>query len=142
MINKVYAASNQAFGGSGAAHSGAFASTHSAFHRSFARFPHHRNRHNVGTFFPGEAGFIWDQSYGQPGAEFTPPMSGPTSGDVNYPYRFDIPWDWVHRYPPGFFAGPSQPTSPPVADVPGCSTQIVTVPGADGKDRTVNLVRC
>ena len=35
------------------------------------------------------------------------------------------------------------PSGPAVSPyVPGCHGQNVTVPGADGKDQTVNIVRC
>jgi hypothetical protein len=136
-------ASNQAFGGSGAAHGVVSASTHPTFRPSVARLSHHhRNAGNFWNFFPGAGGFLWDSSYGQPGVDATPPVSGPISNDVTYTYKYDVPWDWAHRYPPGYFGGPPAPHSPPVAYVPGCSTQTVTVPGTDGKDQTVNMVRC
>jgi len=149
MMYKVYAAflmslgvalalaSNEALGGPKAGHGGVSASTHSTFHRTFARSHHHgRNR---GAFFPG--GFFWGP-YGEPYADIAPPISGPVSSDINYTYKFDVPWDWAHRYPPSFFESSPQPSSPPVAYVPGCARQTVTVPGADGKDQTVNVVRC
>ena len=132
-------ASNQAFGGSGAGHGGVAASAPSTFHPSVARSPNRHTGRHRGTFFPAAGGFFWD---GQPNGEFTQPMSGPTSSDINYTYKYDVPWDWAHRYPPGFFASPAGPSSPPVAYVPGCSRQTVTVPGADGKDQTVTVVRC
>jgi hypothetical protein len=135
-------ASSQAFGGSGVAHGGVSAATHSPFHRSFARLPNHRNGRNPGTFFPADAGFFWGPSDDQPNVEATQPPSGPISGDVNYTYKYDVPWDWAHRYPPSFFASPPRPPSPPVAYVPGCPAQAVTVPGKDGKDQTVAIVRC
>ena len=132
--------SNQAFGGSGAAHGGAFASTHPTFRPSAARLRnHHHHRRN---FFPAVDGVFWGPWDGQPNVELGQPPSGPTSGDINYTYKLDIPWDWAHRFPPGFFGSSAQSSSPPVAYVPGCSTQTVTVPGADGKDQTVNMVRC
>ena len=134
-------ASNQALGGS--AHGVVSASTHPNFRPSVARLSHHRNVRNFGNFFPGFGGFYWDPSYGQPSVDVTPPVSGPASNDINYTYKYDVPWDWAHRFPPGYFGGPPAPShSPPVAYVPGCSTQTVTVPGADGKDQTVNMVRC
>ena len=151
MMYKVYAAflvalgivvtvaSNQAFGGSRAGHGGVSASTHSPFHRSFARMHHHgRNR---GDFFPGDffCGGDFSGPYDQPYSDVAPPISGPISNDKN---QFDIPWDWAHRYPPGYFGSTPESSSPPVAYVPGCAKQIVTVPGADGKDQTVNVVRC
>jgi hypothetical protein len=93
------------------------------------------------TFFGG--GPYGDQFNG----EVAPPISGPigpTSNDINYTYKQDIPWDWAHRFPPGYFGSPAQPSSsaPAMAYVPGCARQTVTVPGADGKDQTVNVVRC
>jgi hypothetical protein len=148
MMYKVYAAfivslsaaltlaSNQAFGQLGAAHGGVSASTHSTFHPSVTRSPHHHNRRNIGTFFPGD--FFWGPWNGQPNVEVTQPISG----DIHYTYKFDVPWDWAHRYPPSFFASPPEPPSPPVAYRPGCPAQTVTVPGADGKDQTVSMVRC
>jgi hypothetical protein len=154
MIYKAYAAfimslgaalavaSNQAFGEPGAAHGGVSASTHSPFHPSLARSPHHRNGRNRGAFLPVDGGFFWDPSNGEPNVDVTQPLSAPISGDVNYTYKFDVPWDWAHRYPPSFFASPPKPPSPPVAFVPGCPAQTVTVPGDDGKDQTVAIVRC
>ena len=151
MMYKVYAAfivylgvaltlaCNQAFGGSGVAHVGVAASTHPTFRPSVTRLPNHHNRRNIGTFFPAAGGFFWD---GQPSAEVQLPLAGPISNDINYTYKFDVPWDWAHRYPPSFFASPPGPPSPPVAYVPGCPAQTVTVPGADGKDQTVTMVRC
>jgi len=149
MMYKVYAAflmclgiaitlaSNQAFGGSRAGHGGVSASTHSTFHRSFARL-HHRGRHR-GAFFPGD--FFWGP-YDQPYADVAPPISGPITNDTNYTCKLNFPWDWAHRCPPSSFESAAQPPSPPMAYVPGCAKQTVTVPGADGKDQTVNVVRC
>ena len=62
--------------------------------------------------------------------------------DIRFTCTYDIPWDWVHRCPPSFFAGPPVPPAPTVALRPGCAGQTVTVPGADGKDQTVNMLRC
>jgi hypothetical protein len=138
-------ASSQAFGGSRAVRSGVSASMHStAFHRSFAR-SHRFGRHR-GDFFPGD--FFWGGPYGdQFNGEVAPPISGPigpTSNELNYTYKQDIPWDWAHRFPPGYFGSTPESSSPApaVAYVPGCAKQTVTVPGADGKDQTVNVVRC
>jgi hypothetical protein len=136
-------ASSQASGGARAGHGGVSASMHSTtFHRSFAR-SHHHGRRNRGAFFPGS--FFWGP-YDQPNGDFAPPISGPISGptsnDIDYTYKVDIPWDWAHRFPPGFFGSTPERSSPPVAYVPGCAKQTVTVPGADGKDQTVNVVRC
>ena len=160
MMYKVYAAflmslgialalaSSQAFGGPRAVHSGVSASTHStAFHRSFARshrFGRHRFGRHRGDFFPGD--FFWGGDfsgpYDQPYADVAPPISGPISNDTNYTCKLNFPWDWAHRCPPSSFESAPQPPSPPMAYVPGCAKQTVTVPGADGKDQTVNVVRC
>ncbi len=64
----------------------------------------------------------------------------PISRDTPFACTYDVPWDWVHRCPP--FVSPLDPPSPPVVLRPGCLTQSVTVPGADGKDQTVTIVRC
>jgi hypothetical protein len=150
MMNKVYAAlimsfsvaltfaSNQAFGQSGASHGGVSASTHSPILPSGTR---HHNRRNGETFFPAAGGFFWGPSNGQPNVEVAQPI-GPISGDINYTYKFDVPWDWAHRYPPSFFASPPVPVSPPVTYDRGCPAQTVTVSGANGKDQTVTIVRC
>jgi hypothetical protein len=140
-------ASDQAFGGP---KGGVSASPHSTFHRSFARFHHFGRRR--GDFFPG--GVFWggpfDDFSGPYGDQFNgavaPPISGPITAPTSndYTYKQDIPWDWAHRFPPGYFGSPAQPSSPApaMAYVPGCAKQTVTVPGADGKDQTVNVVRC
>jgi len=155
MMYKVYAAflmslgialalaSDQAFGGP---RGGVSASPHSSFHRSFARF-HHLGRRR-GDFFPGD--FFWggpfDDQFNGLNGEVAPPIAGPIPAPTSneYIYKQDIPWDWAHRFPPGYFGSPAQPSSsaPAMAYVPGCARQTVTVPGADGKDQTVNVVRC
>ena len=153
MMYKVYAAflmslgialalaSDQAFGGP---KGGVSASPHSTFHRPFARsqrFGRHR-----GDFFPGDffwgGGDFFSGPYDQPYADVAPPISGPISNDTNYTCKLNFPWDWAHRCPPSSFESAPQPPSPPMAYVPGCAKQTVTVPGADGKDQTVNVVRC
>ena len=151
MIYKAYAAfimslgvaftlaSNQAFGGSGAGHGGVSAARHSPFHPSVTRSPHHQNRRNLGTFFPGAGGFFWGPSNGQPNVEVAQPI-GPISGITNFTCTYDIPWDWVHRCPP--VVSPPEPAPPPMARVSPCPAQTVTVPGADGKDQTISMVRC
>jgi hypothetical protein len=131
-------ASNQTFGGSGVAHGVAAASAHPTIHPSVTRSPNHHRGRNIGTFFPAGGGYFWEPPSGEPIVELTQPMSG----DITYTYKYDVPWDWAHRYPPSFFAGPPKPPSPPVAFFPGCPKQTVTVPGADGKDQTVTMVRC
>jgi hypothetical protein len=134
-------ASNQAFGQSGPAQGGRSASMHSTSHPSVTRLPHHRIGRNVGAFFPTTGGFFLGPSNGVPNVEVAQPM-GPVSGDFNYTYKNDFPWDWAHRYPPSLFATPFEPTPPPVSYRPGCATQTVMVPGADGKDQPINMIRC
>ena len=133
-------ASSQALGQSGAAQGGSSASMHSTSHPSVTRSPHQRIRRNEGAFFPTTGSFFWGPSNGVPNVEVAP--TGSISGDFNYTYKNDFPWDWAHRYPPSLFAAPPEPTPPPVSYRPGCAAQTVTVPGADGKDQTINMMRC
>jgi hypothetical protein len=150
MAYKVYAAfiaslgvaltlaSSESFGRSGAANAGRSASTPSTSHRSVARSLHHHHGRNTGAFWPAAGGFF----YNPPSAEPKVDISEPQSGDVHYTCTYDIPWDWAHRCPP--FVSSSEPPSAPVvrAYVPGCPAQTVTVPLGDGKEQTVNIVRC
>lgn len=127
-------ASSQAFGGPGVRTGGVTAAPHSAPHRSAHRVP---NR----TLLPVAGGYYYgDGSYSRPQAT---ELMQPLSGDFTYTYKMDVPWDWAHRYPPGFLGAPMQSSAAPArAYVPGCPAQVVTVPGADGKDQTVSIVRC
>jgi hypothetical protein len=59
----------------------------------------------------------------------------PTAGDVQYTYKYDVPWDWAHRFPPSV-----TPSSRPY--VPSCTDESVTVPGRDGAEHSVNVTRC
>jgi len=129
-------AANETVARSGGAPRGGFTSSRSISHPSVAQSLRHHRRNTVGAFWPGD--FFYGPSNGEPIGDVTPPASG----DVHYTYTYDVPWDWAHRYPPSFFASTPEPSSPPVAYVPGCARQIVTVPGADGKDQTVTVVRC
>jgi hypothetical protein len=124
-------AANEAFARSGAAHGGGFASTHSISRPSIAHSLRHHRRNNVGAFWPADEGFYYGPSNGEPigdGAQ-------PTSGDVHYTYTYDVPWDWAHRYPPAV-----TPSDRPY--VPSCPSEAVTVPGRDGREQTVNVMRC
>jgi hypothetical protein len=122
-------AANETFAGTAAASHGATMSTHSLTRPSIAQpFQQHR-RNNLGTFWPGG-----DFSYG-PNGEPIGNVGQPASGDVHYTYTYDVPWDWAHRYPPAV-----APSDRPYA--PGCGTEAVTVPGRDGADRTINIMRC
>ncbi len=127
-------AANETFARSGAAPRAGFAPTHS-FSRPFAgrALRHHRrNGVIVAPFWP----LVGDDYYsygpnGEPFGEMTPP----TSGEMHYTYTNDVPWDWAHRFPPIV-----TPSDRPY--VPSCPAETVTVPGRDGQDRTVNVIRC
>ena len=143
MMNRVYAAlvaslgvaalvlvPNQTFARAGAAQSGRFASTHPAFHPPGNRFFRHHRRSAI--FWPGVVdGFDYGPSNGLPPADAAPPPSG----DVHYTYTYDVPWDWAHRYPPA-----AAPSGRPY--VSSCPEETVTLPGRDGRERTVNVMRC
>jgi hypothetical protein len=125
-------AANETFAGSGAAHGGGIASTHSISRASIAHSLRHHRRNNIGTFWPGDEGFYYGPSTnGEPIAGGAPP----TSGDVHYTYTYDVPWDWAHRYPPAV-----TPSDRPY--VPSCPSEAVTVAGRDGREQTVNVMRC
>ncbi|MBR1121499.1 hypothetical protein JQ628_08255 [Bradyrhizobium lablabi] len=91
--------------------------------------------HNRGTlgFFPGFGGFYGDYydgaPYSQPPVDAVPQMPN----KFHYTYSYDVPWDWTHRYPL------TLPSDRPY--VPGCNTEVVTVPGRGG-DHSVNVTRC
>jgi len=116
----------------GAAVRSGVALNHPVANRSFAAraFRHHR-RNNEGV------GGVWaaDGFYGASNGE---PMAGaapPASGDIRYTSMYDIPWDWAHRYPPAV-------TLSDRPYVPSCGAETVRVPGRDGGERTINVVRC
>jgi hypothetical protein len=116
----------------GAAARGGSASTHSVSHRSVAfRSFRHIRRNHAGGFWVGEGGFFNEPSNGEPILDGTPGASR----DTHYTYTYDVPWDWAHRYPPAV-----APSDRPY--VPSCGAETVTVPGRDGGERTVNVVRC
>ena len=131
-------ASSGPFGRSGAANAGRPASTHSTSHRSVARSLRHHHGLNTGAFWPAAGGFFYNPPNGEPTVDFPQPQSG----DVHYMCTYDIPWDWAHRCPP--IVGSSEPPSAQVVRpyVPACPAQTVTVPTGDGKEQTVNIVRC
>jgi hypothetical protein len=122
---------NQAFAQSGPAHHSANFAKHSPHHR----FPHHDHRRSKGLF-----GGFWGVPDYEFGMDADAPTHPPTVYEPRYTCTYDIPWDWVHRCPP-VAAYPEAP-SEPVVRGPGCVRQVVTVPGADGKDQTINMVRC
>jgi hypothetical protein len=91
-------------------------------------FRHHR-RNFVGTFWPGE--FYDGAPYGEP----QPNVSPPASNDVHVTTTYDVPWDWAHRYPP-------QVTPSDHPYVSSCPVEVVKLTGRDGREQTVNVMRC
>ncbi|HEY5063950.1 MAG TPA: hypothetical protein VIJ04_03850 [Xanthobacteraceae bacterium] len=123
-------AANETFAASGAAARGRAPSTHSIFRPAVAHSFRHHRRNNAGIFWPGDG--FYDQPFnGEPLADV--PQS--PSGDVHYTYKYDVPWDWAHRYPPAV-----TPSDRPY--VPSCPAENVTVPGHGGKEQTVSITRC
>lgn len=120
-------AASETFARTGAAPHGAFHSAHSISHRSLAQSSRGHRRNIGGIYWPGD-GFYDD---GPPNGEPVPDGSQPTSGDVHYTYKYDVPWDWAHRFPPN-----GRPY------VMSCPAENVTVPGHGGQQHTVNITRC
>jgi len=54
---------------------------------------------------------------------------------MSYTYQYDVPWDWAHRYPPNVV-----PSERPY--VTTCPEETVTVPGRNGADASVRVMRC
>jgi hypothetical protein len=121
-------AANETFAGSGAAPRGGFTSAHPLSHPSVARSLRHHRRNNAGALWPAVGGFIDEPSSGGP-------LVDVPQGDIHDSYRYDVPWDWAHRYPPVV-----TPSERPY--VPSCPAENVTVPGHDGKEQTVSIMRC
>ena len=119
---------NATFAASGAAPHAGLASTH--FRPVNPSFRHHR-RNFAGPFLPGTGGFFYDPSTGEPIVEVPPPASN----DIHYTYTYDVPWDWAHRYPPAVV-----PSDRPY--VSSCPAETVTVRGHDGREQTINVMRC
>ena len=138
-------ASNQAFGQSGAVQAGRAASVQTfqplvtrSLHHNRRNMLHH-NRRNMQPFFNG--GFCCESLNGLPGVDLAPAPA--MRGDFHYTFKNEVPWDWAHSLPPNFFgAAPADSPAPEVSYVPGCRTQTVTAPGTDGKDQTINMLRC
>jgi hypothetical protein len=124
-------AANEAFAGSAVAPRAGFAATHSMSRPAFAPPFRHRHGFNGGAFWPAVGDFGYGTSYGEPMAD----VPQPPSGDVHYTYTYDVPWDWAHRYPPNV-----TPSNRPY--VSSCPSETVTVLGRDGKEQTVNVMRC
>jgi hypothetical protein len=123
-------AGDETFAKSATARRAAFASTHLSFRPPIGHSLRHHRRNNLATFWPSMEGF-----YGPPNGE--PMLDGrqPISSDVQYTYKYDVPWDWAHRFPPAV-----TPSERPY--VPSCPAETVTFPGRDGGDHTVTVVRC
>jgi hypothetical protein len=120
----------EAFAGSGVGPRGAFASTRPISPRGAHSF-RHRGRNFVGPFWSGIDGSFYGSPYGEPLVGAVPPGSN----DVQYTYKYDVPWDWAHRFPPNVV-----PSDRPY--VPGCNTETVKVPDNSGQEQAVNITRC
>jgi len=132
--------SNEAVGGPSAPAAGSSAPAHLDARGSVARPPHHDGRNT--RAFPSTGGWFWwpsGSSNSQPNVDIRQTITGGPS----YTCTLDIPGDWAHRCPPSLFASPPEPPPPPPVPYElGCPAQTMTVPGADGKDQTINIVRC
>lgn len=90
----------------------------------------HARRGGIGPYWPAGG------AYYNPGdADAIAGPVPPASADINYTYKYDVPWDWAHRYPPNVV-----PSDRPY--VSSCSSEPVVVPGRDGRAQTVNVTRC
>jgi hypothetical protein len=105
------------------------ASTHSSPRPPFVG--HHRRNH-PGAFWPATGNYLDEPSQREPMAA---DVNQSIKGDIRYTYTQDIPWDWPHRFPPMV-----APSDRPY--VQSCPSESVTVPGRNGKERTVNIMRC
>ena len=123
-------AANETFAGSGVAPRAGVTSTRSIPHAPVAPSFRHHHRFNTGAFWPAIGDSFDGPSTSEPMVGLTQP-----SGDVHYTYTYDVPWDWAHRFPPAV-----TPSERPY--VPSCPSETVTVPGRNGKEQTVNVVRC
>ncbi len=95
-------------------------------------FGHHRGR-GAWNLWPAGGGFFYGPTTGEPLADVAQPLSNDVR--YTYTYTYDVPWDWVHRYPPNVV-----PSDRPY--VPSCPSETVTVPGRGGAEHTVNIMRC
>jgi hypothetical protein len=124
-------APNDGFARPGAAHGGRSASTHSISRPPGTHSFRHHGRINGAFLWPSVGGLYYGPSNGEPFADVTQPVSS----DVHYTYKYDVPWDWAHRYPPAV-----APSERPY--VPSCPSETVTVPGRNGEPQTVSVMRC
>ena len=110
---------------------GGFTSTHSISRPSIAHSFRHHRRNNAGALWPAVGDFYYGPSNGEPMVDFTQPIPG----DIRDTQAYDVPWDWAHRFPP--IVAPSERPY-----VPSCPTETVTVPGHNGTEQTVSVMRC
>ena len=120
-------AANETFARSGAAPRGGVSPTHSISRPLIAQSLRHHRRNNAASVVWPSVGDYYAPSNGEPMVDATQPALG----NVHYTYTYDVPWDWAHRYPPA-----ERPY------VPSCPAEAVTVPGHDGEERTINIIRC
>ena len=121
-------AANETFARSGAAPGGGVPSAHPIFRPSAA----HSFRHHRRNFVGGPVGGYY---YAPSNGESIADVTQPEARDIRYTYTYDVPWDWAHRYPPAVI-----PSERPY--VPSCPAETVMVPGRDGKDQAVSIMRC
>src|SRR5262245_52232566 len=126
LIVALTLASNQAFAQSRTSQNGSSASRGS--------FPSHHHRRPIRTFLPTVGGFYAGSFDGLPNTY------RPTYTEPRFTSTYIIPWNWVHRCPP--MPAALNPLSLPPVRTLGCTSQAATVTSADGKDRTVDIVRC
>ncbi len=93
----------------------------------------HQRRGNAGVAWPA-GGVFYGSSIDEPVVPAVPSF-GPMAGDIHYTMTNDVPWDWVHRYPPMV-----APSDRPY--VPSCTAETKTFPGHDGGEQTVSITRC
>src|SRR4029078_60357 len=127
-------ASNQAFAAPTAAPGRRPAPVRAVSHPTTTR-PSHTIGRTTGAFFP----WLWwpsGPSNNQPNIDVRQTITGGPS----YTCTLDVPGDCAHRCPTSLFATPPEPPPPPPVPYElGCPAQSVTVPGADGKDQTINI---
>jgi len=123
-------APSETFAGSQAAPGRGFAATHAIPHGFAARSLFRHRGNNPGLLWPAGGGFF----YG-PNGEPVEGVAQPVSGDVRYTFTQDVPWDWVHRYPPMV-----APSDRPY--VSSCTAEANTFHGDDGQDQTITVTRC
>jgi hypothetical protein len=102
----------------------------STSHRLGAHMSRFHRRALAAFVWPGDEGFGFGPNGG--------PIFDGTSqvpADVRNSNANDIPWDWIHRYPPMV-----APSARPY--VSSCGAETVTVPDGHGGNGQVNIFRC